>query len=106
MAAQTVQLSNRLVAIVVRVARADVAELVDAHGSGPCGGNPVEVQVLSSAPPSLREFLFAFSPRVPNQGPNNCSSTTSASVSGCRMHFRRNSAADARCRDQFWLPRW
>src|SRR3954454_250267 len=28
---------------------ADVAELVDAHGSGPCGGNPVEVQVLSSA---------------------------------------------------------
>jgi hypothetical protein len=29
--------------------RADVAELVDAHGSGPCGGNPVEVQVLSSA---------------------------------------------------------
>lgn len=28
--------------------RADVAELVDAHGSGPCGGNPVEVQVLSS----------------------------------------------------------
>ncbi len=30
-------------------ARADVAELVDAHGSGPCGGDPVEVQVLSSA---------------------------------------------------------
>jgi hypothetical protein len=29
--------------------RADVAELVDAHGSGPCGSNPVEVQVLSSA---------------------------------------------------------
>ena len=29
--------------------RADVAELVDAHGSGPCGRNPVEVQVLSSA---------------------------------------------------------
>jgi hypothetical protein len=31
------------------LSRADVAELVDAHGSGPCGGNPVEVQVLSSA---------------------------------------------------------
>src|SRR5580692_8832732 len=29
---------------------ADVAELVDAHGSGPCGGNSVEVRVLSSAP--------------------------------------------------------
>ena len=29
--------------------RADVAELVDAHGSGPCGGNSVEVRVLSSA---------------------------------------------------------
>lgn len=32
-----------------RVPRADVAELVDAHGSGPCGGNSVEVRVLSSA---------------------------------------------------------
>src|SRR5918911_3883945 len=31
------------------VLRADVAELVDAHGSGPCGRKPVEVQVLSSA---------------------------------------------------------
>jgi hypothetical protein len=29
---------------------ADVAELVDAHGSGPCPGNWVEVRVLSSAP--------------------------------------------------------
>src|ERR1700685_716977 len=28
---------------------ADVAELVDAHGSGPCLGNQVEVRVLSSA---------------------------------------------------------
>jgi hypothetical protein len=28
---------------------ADVAELVDAHGSGPCPGNWVEVRVLSSA---------------------------------------------------------
>ena len=28
---------------------ADVAELVDAHGSGPCGLRLVEVQVLSSA---------------------------------------------------------
>src|SRR4029079_18147542 len=30
-------------------ALADVAELVDAHGSGPCGRKVVEVQVLSSA---------------------------------------------------------
>ena len=30
-------------------ARADVAELVDAHGSGPCARKGVEVQVLSSA---------------------------------------------------------
>jgi hypothetical protein len=42
-----------------------VAELVDAHGSGPCGGNPVEVQVLSSA---LHEHI----PRapVPHVGPS------------------------------------
>src|SRR3954469_10155409 len=30
---------------------AAVAELVDAHGSGPCGGDPVEVRVLSAALP-------------------------------------------------------
>jgi hypothetical protein len=30
---------------------ADVAELVDAHGSGPCARKGVEVQVLSSALP-------------------------------------------------------
>src|SRR5919198_991708 len=35
---------------------ADVAELVDAHGSGPCGGDPVEVQVLSSASPTNRRW--------------------------------------------------
>jgi hypothetical protein len=33
----------------VSLRRADVAELVDAHGSGPCGGDSVEVRVLSSA---------------------------------------------------------
>ncbi len=33
----------------LRIPHADVAELVDAHGSGPCRGNPVEVRVLSSA---------------------------------------------------------
>ncbi len=29
---------------------ADMAELADAHGSGPCGGNSLQVQVLLSAP--------------------------------------------------------
>src|ERR1022692_616024 len=33
-------------------ARAEVAELADAHGSGPCTRKGVEVQVLSSAPDS------------------------------------------------------
>ena len=34
--------------------RAEVAELVDAHGSGPCLLREVEVQVLSSAPIKVR----------------------------------------------------
>jgi hypothetical protein len=37
---------------------ADVAELVDAHGSGPCGGNPVEVRFLSSALARLRKTRY------------------------------------------------
>ena len=39
--------------------RAEVAELVDALASGASGGNPVEVQVLFSAPLdfSLNELL-------------------------------------------------
>ena len=42
--------------------RADVAELVDAHGSGPCGRKPVEVQVLSSASPDPATFGPATAP--------------------------------------------
>ena len=33
----------------IRHVFADVAELADAHGSGPCGSNSMQVQVLSSA---------------------------------------------------------
>ncbi len=40
---------------------AEVAKLVDAHGSGPCGGNPVEVQVLSSAP----RFIIGIKNAIP-----------------------------------------
>jgi hypothetical protein len=36
--------------------KAEVAELVDALASGASGGNPVEVQVLSSVP-FIRIFL-------------------------------------------------
>ena len=37
---------------------AEVAELVDAHDSGSCLGNQVEVQVLSSAPTIIRGTLL------------------------------------------------
>jgi hypothetical protein len=36
---------------------ADVAELADAHDSGSCASNGVEVQVLSSAPISREHIL-------------------------------------------------
>ena len=38
-------------------AQADVAELADAQASGACGGNPVEVQLLSSAVADLGKNL-------------------------------------------------
>ena len=44
-----VALRNRQTRLARLALRADVAELVDAHGSGPCGLRLVEVQVLSSA---------------------------------------------------------
>jgi hypothetical protein len=53
--------------------RADVAELVDAHGSGPCGRKPVEVQVLSSASPDC-----AVSGRTPGTNPQKGASTDSS----------------------------
>ena len=36
---------------------ADMAELADAHGSGPCGGNSLQVQLLLSAPNSRNPNL-------------------------------------------------
>ena len=53
--------------------RADVAELVDAHGSGPCGRKLVEVQVLSSAYRPRRSCADAQDERA---------RTTEAGVSG------------------------
>src|SRR5262249_6137741 len=35
---------------------AEVAEVADAHDSGSCGGNPVEVQVLSSASRQIKHL--------------------------------------------------
>jgi hypothetical protein len=46
---------------------ADVAELVDAHGSGPCRSNPVEVRVLSSAS-QLKPWKSADSQLLPRSG--------------------------------------
>ena len=36
---------------------ARMAELADAHGSGPCGINPVEVRIFLRAPQKDRMFL-------------------------------------------------
>ena len=41
------------------IENADMAELADAHGSGPCDSNIMEVQVLLSAP-SPHGFVGAF----------------------------------------------
>ena len=47
-------------------ARAEVAELADAHGSGPCTRKGVEVQVLSSAP------NFGATPKCPGFASGLC----------------------------------
>ncbi len=39
---------------------AGVAELADAYGSGPYGGNPMKVQVLSPAPFKYHQFASLF----------------------------------------------
>ena len=45
--------------VVVFKTYAGVAELADAYGSGPYGGNPVKVQVLSPAPLSMSDLAAA-----------------------------------------------
>ena len=44
---------------VARSAHAGVAELADAYGSGPYGGDPVKVQVLSPAPLIIEQAASA-----------------------------------------------
>ena len=39
----------------MQLSRADMAELADAHGSGPCESNFMQVQLLLSAP---KEFEY------------------------------------------------
>ena len=72
--------------------RADVAELVDAHGSGPCALRGVEVQVLSSASQrrrigspgcSIQRFLFPRTGgRSPAAGAWGSPTSTRAAASG------------------------
>ena len=58
--------------------RADVAELADAHGSGPCSRKGVEVQVLSSAPePSGIPQLIEKTQAVGTCGPQKQKSSLS-----------------------------
>ena len=51
-----------------RKGNAEVAELADAHGSGPCGSNTMRVQVpppaLTKKPVSRREQVFCILDRV------------------------------------------
>ena len=49
-------LHNGAKASIVSLTFAEVAELVDAHDSGSCGGHLVEVRVLSSALSSFDEL--------------------------------------------------
>ena len=59
---QTVNLLSQtsVVRIHPRPPHADVAELADAYGSGPYGGHPMKVQVLSPAPLISRRPLGRF----------------------------------------------
>ena len=96
--------------------RADVAELVDAHGSGPCLGNQVEVRVLSSAlakdpangrvltPVTGRHRGRRFRGRAPYRGAprarawNRTASSHQVSVSGRAAEERETTAAHCKRR--------
>ena len=51
---------NKIVASRKTKNPADMAELADAHGSGPCEGNFMEVRILLSAPIKTRSKRFEF----------------------------------------------
>ena len=83
-------------------ALAGVAELADAYGSGPYGGNPVKVQVLSPAPLTKRcRFcgIFLQAGQVEGADPNNpfieqgaggiaCVNKPPSLVHGCAERYR------------------
>ena len=48
----------------VRVPRAEVVKLVDTLASGASGGDPVEVQVVSSAPKQMRNLVTRLIPAI------------------------------------------
>ncbi len=59
---------------------AEVAELVDAHGSGPCGGNSLGVQIPPSAPSSYIVYSISYIVR------NKAFPTTKGDLKPTRAH--------------------
>ena len=78
--------STVIMALIASFHRAEVAELADAHGSGPCTRKGVGVRVPSSAPKTFRPCVSYRIRRAFCFVPNSCLKMKSA-------EFREYSAA-------------
>ena len=87
---QDLALHNGAKASIFSLAFAEVAELVDAHDSGSCGGHLVEVRVLSSALSTFNEIQSLGITAIPHLVPPRQQARLLPSWEGC-MQLRCSS---------------
>jgi hypothetical protein len=79
-------LHNSAKAFIVSLTFAEVAELVDAHDSGSCGGHLVEVRVLSSALSTFNELQSLGITAIPHFIPTTPATQITALLGGLQRY--------------------